>query len=884
MNDSDVRLGDHLYETIDTNAYLTSLYDDLLVNYGIWRLNVGSDQERQITDQDLNAAMRFADILSKSTHPDKGDEHKNLAQELATLATVLYPDNPLVQRYAATIFATISNYPALKQLNAAPEHSALDNAFEAFQRRYLQVPGQEEKTFFAPQKEAFDHIEDEANYSFSAPTSLGKSFIIRSFIESRVRAGHGGNYAVLVPTKALINETRSKLIASLTTQLDAHNYRIVTAGGDIVLEGEHNFIFVLTPERLLYLLINRPNIDLDYVFVDEAHKLSAQSPRAAFYYQVISILQQHRHPPRFIFSSPNIPNPDVFLEMLDAEPADPTTTIRYSPVSQFKFIIDGVNNEILIHNDQTQTSTRLCGLARSDDQDLLSRLIGKLTGPRVPGEPGTQTLVYINSKVGVANSAREYANTHRLQIIGDPELEELSRSMTREIHDDFYLADLVRRGVAYHVGYLPPTIREKLEDLYRKRKIQVMFSTSTLLEGVNLPADNLIIKDLKNGRSDLSVVDFKNLTGRVGRIEYNHYGNVFVLIDQPGKLDTSEYLLNHEVEHQTLAIDTLSENDYRVIVDRLAQGKTSFSDFSSRNNPKGDTMRKFALILLREITSGRPGLTSTRFSQHLNDETKETIREAFAINNIQQDDDINISVDQAIKVDQYLERPVSNDVKSPYPDHVPESSFDYQGVLSFLERLGHIFNWPQYEPYTIGQQTNGRYGSLRWHAVLLVQWMEGKGLRQIIDSTINYKRMHKGTVRVNWKDVRFDDSHLHRNAVYNEVLDAIEGIILFRLSNYFLRFSNDFKRKTGVDQFPNDWYEYVEYGTDNPVTIGLQRLGFSRESAAYLRTHAYLGYYTVDTNNQVFLNPSVLECKNPEVRMEANEIQYNVPEFMRGNK
>lgn len=877
MTEPSVRLGDHLYERIDTNAYLISLYEDLLVNYGLWRLNINLDQQRTITEQDLDAAMRFADILSKSTHPDKRDDHKNLAQELVTLATTLYPNNALVQRYAATIFTTLSNYPALAQLDAAPEHSVLDEAFETFQRRYLQVPGNTGLTFFAPQKEAFDRIEDEANYSFSAPTSLGKSFIIRSFIESRIKSGAGGNYAVLVPTKALINETRSKLITNLTTELATRNYRIVTTGGDIVLEGEHSFIFVLTPERLLYLLINRPDIDLDYVFIDEAHKLSAQNPRAAFYYQVIAMLQQRRQPPRFVFSSPNIPNPGVFLEMLNAEPTDPTTAIRYSPVSQFKFIIDVPAHEILIHNPRTATSTRLCGLSVKDGTDPLLRLVGKLSSPRAAGEESTQTLVYINSKERVAIAAQEYASTHALPILNDPELEELARSMTREIQEDFYLADLVRRGVAYHVGYLPPTIREKLEDLYRQRKIQVMFSTSTLLEGVNLPADNLIIKDLKNGRRTLSVVDFKNLTGRVGRIEYNHYGNVFILIDEQGTRTTTERLLNEDVERQTLAIDTLSPKECQEIVDRLLEGKTSFP---SQRGTKSSTMRKFALVLLREITSGRPGLTSSRFRKFLDEETITAIKDTFAVNHIQQDDDINISVDQAINVDQYLERPVANSVPSPYPPHISGESFDYNTVLEFLERLGGVFDWPVYEADTIGQQTNGRYGRLRWYAVLLAQWMEGKGLRQIIDSSINYKLKHGGTVRISWKDHAFDGSRLHRNATYNQVLDAVESIILFRLSNYFLRFSNDFKRKTGLEQFPNDWYEYVEYGTDNPITIGLQRLGFSRESATYLRAHADHSYYTVNEANQVFLNPRILNCDNPEVRMEAKVIQYNVPEFM----
>lgn len=67
---------------------------------------------------------------------------------------------------------------------------------------------------------------------------------------------------------------------------------------------------------------------------------------------------------------------------------------------------------------------------------------------------------------------------------------------------------------------------------------------------------------------------------------------------------------------------------------------------------KSSTMRKFALILLREIASGRPGLTNSRFSQYLDEETITAIKDAFAVNHIQQDDDINISVGQAIKVDQ----------------------------------------------------------------------------------------------------------------------------------------------------------------------------------------------------------------------------------------
>lgn len=85
------------------------------------------------------------------------------------------------------------------------------------------------------------------------------------------------NFALIVPTKALINEIYKQVIdEDLKNLLSEHNYKVVTAAGDIALEGKHNFILVLTPERLLYLLISKPDLQIDYLFIDEAHKLSGK--------------------------------------------------------------------------------------------------------------------------------------------------------------------------------------------------------------------------------------------------------------------------------------------------------------------------------------------------------------------------------------------------------------------------------------------------------------------------------------------------------------------------------------------------------------------------------------------------------------------------------
>lgn len=116
-------------------------------------------------------------------------------------------------------------------------------------------------------------------FSYSAPTSMGKSFIMRMFVKDEIMHGAQKNYALIVPTKALINEVRVKVIDDLggeknterVNYLKLHNYSVVIAASDIALEDEkRNFFLVMTPERFLYLLIAKPCFDLDYLFIDEA--------------------------------------------------------------------------------------------------------------------------------------------------------------------------------------------------------------------------------------------------------------------------------------------------------------------------------------------------------------------------------------------------------------------------------------------------------------------------------------------------------------------------------------------------------------------------------------------------------------------------------------
>lgn len=114
--------------------------------------------------------------------------------------------------------------------------------------------------------------------------------------------------------------------------------------------------------------------------------------------------------------------------------------------------------------------------------------------------------------------------------------------------------------------------------------------------------------------------------------------------------------------------------------------------------------------------------------------------------------------------------------------------------------------------------------------------------------------------------------------MFSGTLEAIGRVILFELSSYFLHFFNEFKKFPVVEQFDNDWYEFVEYGTVHQSTILLQRLGCTRESATYIRAKAPNA--VIISESTACLNPVLLERSNINVRKEANEIRYNVPEAL----
>ncbi len=865
MNASVVTLGQAVFTGLENNEYLNEIFDALLHNYFLQVFRIEDIAPEQV---DIDDALRFADLLSKSANVEKSELHQSMAQEIITLLGMMYPHNDQVQYVMGSVLTNTSNYLGLQ--HSAPEYcaaSVLDRLAIELDKDYLQIPSEDNRYFMRSQKAVYDHMSTDSCFSYSGPTSMGKSFVMRTFIKERIKQSGDVNFAVVVPTKALINEVSREIAENLGSMLREYDYRVVTSAGAVILQEKnaHHYIFVMTPERLLYLLIGYSEIPIHYLFVDEAQNISEKGGRSAFYYQIINMLHRQEPHPTVIFASPNIPNPDVYLELIPGRRLGMRSimTSSYTPVSQEKFLIDLQTGQLGYFNSLTQELHTLHPIEQGQTMYSFIDSIGN----------GKKNLVYCNAKHKVVTSAREYADMQSAP--NDPELAAFAQEIREQILDDYFLADTIEKGVAFHLSYLPTNIRLRIEELFRKRDggIHTIFCTSTLLEGVNLPADNLFITDFKNGTQPMSAVEFRNLIGRVGRIQYSLYGNAFFVCFPGSKVTPTQYvtLLKREVEAQTLSIGTISDAEKIHVIECLRQGKTKLDHLEDQAPSDFSLMRKVANILLRDIMLDRRGRISQEFASLLTSDVVNEIKLQFTGRANEPDDDINISVDQ---VDRVVEA-ISNGLD--YPKVNIYGHAKYQETLTFLERLCYAFDWESYERDTLGKVTNGQHSRLKYYATLLTQWLEGKGLKYMIECAISYRIKKKGTVYVNNETVSFDNSSEHRNAVIEDTLNVVNDIILFRLSNYFMRFSAELKKYRHRDYLPNDWYEYVEYGTTNKVSILLQKNGFSHEAATYLSSDERR--FISRTDAGIKLRMDVFSCERESVRREAAIVYNNMPEL-----
>ena len=133
-------------------------------------------------------------------------------------------------------------------------------------------------------------------------------------------------------------------------------------------------------------------------------------------------------------------------------------------------------------------------------------------------------------------------------------------SCIAELIKDENLRHTIQFGVGMHHAGLTESDRKIVEDLFVKKKIQVLVTTSTLAWGVNFPARLVIVKgtefyDAAQKRYvDFPLTDLLQMIGRAGRPQFDDHGIACVYVAEEKKNFYKKFLYEPFPVESSLAL------------------------------------------------------------------------------------------------------------------------------------------------------------------------------------------------------------------------------------------------------------------------------------------------------------------------------------------
>ena len=101
-------------------------------------------------------------------------------------------------------------------------------------------------------------------------------------------------------------------------------------------------------------------------------------------------------------------------------------------------------------------------------------------------------------------------------------------------HPQWHVVKGLRSGIGVHHARIPRAIGQYIVRAFNNDNLKFLVCTSTLIEGVNTKARNVIILDNTINRTPIDFFTFNNIRGRSGRMGTGHFiGHVNIFHDPP---------------------------------------------------------------------------------------------------------------------------------------------------------------------------------------------------------------------------------------------------------------------------------------------------------------------------------------------------------------
>ncbi|ANW21373.1 DEAD/DEAH box helicase [Streptomyces clavuligerus] len=381
----------------------------------------------------------------------------------------------------------------------------------------------------------------------SAPTSAGKTMI--GEIASLRAVAQGRKAVFLLPTRALVNDQYDRFVDLYS----AAGVRTIRVTGELrddisrLFKGSYE-LAILTYEKYIGLLSGHPEL-LDHVgvlVVDEIHALALpeRGPLLEMLFTWIKMRKRRGHALQIVGLSAVLDDADGLADWLDATPVrheKRETVLREGVIGMDGRLVSRAGPGGDRPEDGEERVEQFLPHAVSSFDQLPVELTARLV------EEGDQVIVFRATRHDVRTTARSLARRLGLPS-AKTVISELPQGDDGQVND--LLRECLARGVAFHVSDLSDEERRLLEQSFKQPEsgLRVLVSTTTLAQGVNLPADSVVICELEHpgtGERKYSVPEYKNMAGRAGRKGLTERGRSFVLAESPLEVQRirQEYVL-----------------------------------------------------------------------------------------------------------------------------------------------------------------------------------------------------------------------------------------------------------------------------------------------------------------------------------------------------
>eukprot|EP00466_Bigelowiella_natans_P004149 jgi/Bigna1/35412/e_gw1.9.11.1 len=394
---------------------------------------------------------------------------------------------------------------------------------------------------------------ENTNLVISAPTGSGKTVIFEIAMAKMFEINNDKipcKAVYIAPLKSLVNEK----YRDWQMKFSKIGKRVTELTGDTVLntaELTGADIIVATPEKIDSMTrrwkSNKVFMDsIGLLMIDEVHIIGEN--RGACLEGLVTRCKMRKkfkfdnsdscaaRNMRFIAVSATVPNIEDIATWLDAKML--TFMIFYHGTKETLTLIDfGIR---LVKGNQFLFDKNL--------NYILFDTIKKYSA-------GLPTLVFCSTRKGCEDAANSILSQMQSEgydrgFVDSAEERILLRRLCKNVKAKT-LRELIPYGIAVHTAGIEVSDRRLAEELFSKGRIQVMCATTTLAQGVNLPAHLVVVKSTKRyirseGWIEYSKQDILQMIGRAGRPQFDNTG-VAVIMTEDKNVQCYENLLNGHI-------------------------------------------------------------------------------------------------------------------------------------------------------------------------------------------------------------------------------------------------------------------------------------------------------------------------------------------------